>query len=60
MKLTADDLLELARKADPSARIDRTAWGQALLVTTAFGIDNVLVFNPKPMRTEMPEEAKAS
>lgn len=60
MKLSSSDLLELARKADPYARLERTAWGQSLLVTTAFGIENVLVFNPKPMRSEVTEEAKAS
>lgn len=54
MKLT--DLLAFVRSADPAARLESTAWGQTLLVTSAFGTDPVLVFNPKPLRVIRPDQ----
>lgn len=47
MQITAELVLEWVQSVDPDARLQRTAWGTHMVVTTALISPTLLVLNPE-------------
>jgi hypothetical protein len=44
--VSPEDVLTLVREVDSKARLEKTAWGQSVVVTTALTEPTVLLWNP--------------